>query len=72
MKNKPQQRSLNHIRSPFRDREVYVLAMLYESQCLYVTEVVPEGEALLCFLSLIDAHIEGPFGQSRGKVCSTA
>ncbi|PLC05983.1 hypothetical protein CY658_02715 [Variovorax sp. RO1] len=63
----PQQRPLGHILSPFRDREVYVLAALHESQCHYVTEVVPEGDALLCFLSLIDAHIERAFRTMQGQ-----
>lgn len=67
MNSEPQQRSPSAIRLPFIDRKIYVLVMLAESRRHYVTEVVPEGEALLCFLSPIDAHIEGILRVRQGQ-----
>jgi hypothetical protein len=55
----------------FHGSEIHVLVMLGESRRHYATEVVPDGEALLCFLSPIDAHIEGTLRTRRGRVCVT-
>jgi hypothetical protein len=52
----------------FEAREAFVLSVEIDPfEFSFVTEKVPEGEALLLFLSPVDAHIEGAFRARPGK-----